>query len=246
MFPNMMNSSYSMEPGTTGPSSLKEHRGQLHLQSLSNSGNNGHGMSSFSTRVPSSGSSPTSSEASSAFISPAANSSHHISSSTSFKFSLLNTVRKAFKKSNMAETSHSNKEPSHHSSQGNLNKIVTQPAATAKSAATTANTPQSPIYISQYESAGESLMHKSGAQQPTGRNRSSTYDSSAISGAVASAAFKQQLKQLQQEPLSRQNENAKISGRKLFKSEKVCLPNKYHIQKLIKKWPDNKIWFNLL
>lgn len=197
MFPNMINSTYPMEPQPAA--SLKDHRSQLHLQSLSN---NSH--SSYSTRIPSSGSSPTSSESSSAFFSnvnsPSSNpnsGNNQINPTSSFKFSLLNTVRKAFKKNSMSEAS--GKDANHMGSQGNLNKITTQPGKNSP------NSPVSPTY----------------SESQQGRNRSMTFDSSGSSAALASSAFKQQFKQLQQDGLARQNENGKISSRKLFKSEKV-------------------------
>lgn len=193
---------------TSSSSSMKDHRNQLHLHNL-----NG-GVSSFSTRVTS-GNSPTSSETSSAMFpnSPTSNNNNQSTSSTSFKFNLLNTVRKAFKKNSLSEQS--GKDASHLGSQTNLNKIINGSGGSGSSS-TKAGTPQTPPYTTNHFESEHSVLK---AQQ--GRNRSSTYDAS--SSPQSSALFKQHFKQLQQDALPRQNENVghKIAGRKLFKSEKV-------------------------
>lgn len=222
MFPNMTGSSFSsadmMNQAVPSSSSMKDHRHQLHLHNLTHSNNNGGGHS-FSTRLPSSGSSPTSSESSSAFLnSPSSNQVNNSSSTTSFKFSLLNTVRKAFKKNSLSEQGSKD----NMGSQGNLNKIPAGSKATASTTTIMAQSPQSPPFSTTHFENEQSVLK---AQQ--GRIRSSTYDSTSTT--TPATAFKQQFKQLHQDALPRQNENPvnnnghKLAGRKLFKSEKVRL-----------------------
>lgn len=233
MFPNMAGSSFSsadmMNQAVPNSSSMKDHRHQLHLHNLTHSSNNNGGAGhSFSTRLPSSGSSPTSSESSSAFLnSPSSNQVNNSSSTTSFKFSLLNTVRKAFKKNSLSEQGAKD----NMGSQGNLSKI---PAGSSKAtASTTTMMPQSP----QSQSPPFSTTHFENEQAvlkaQQGRIRSSTYDSTSTT--TPATAFKQQFKQLHQDALPRQNENPvnnnghKLAGRKLFKSEKVRLAYNFFI-----------------
>lgn len=221
MFPNMMSSmAFGSQAPQTGSNDQQTSRSHLHLGSLSNQGG-----TSMSTRVTgsstSSSGSPTSTtpeSSSNSFVSAQQNSPphhnhHQINSTTSFKFNLINTVRKAFKKNSLTSDAATIKE--HHSSQGNLNKIGTNSSQSQKSTTTTQSPPPS------YSAATTNLYSESEAIK-AGRLRSSTYDSTAVAASLAnSGQFKQQFKQLQQDPLPRQNETHKISGRKLFKSEKV-------------------------
>jgi hypothetical protein len=228
MFPNMMSSmAFGSQTPQTGVNDQQTSRSHLHLGSLSNQGG-----TSMSTRVTgsstSSSGSPTSTtpeSSSNSFVSAQQNSPphhnhHQINSTTSFKFNLINTVRKAFKKNSLTSDAATIKEhPSHHSSQGNLNKIGTNSSQSQKSTTTTQSPPPS------YSAATTNLYSESEAIK-AGRLRSSTYDPTALAN---SGQFKQQFKQLQQDPLPRQNESHKISGRKLFKSEKVLFNESINI-----------------
>jgi hypothetical protein len=214
MFPNMSSIFPNNLDLQQSPNQHHTHHGSLHLfhnhnhPTNQNHNNNHHG--SLSTRQPpNSTSSPTSSQSPTTHDhpnSPTFSSSthqHNINSSTSFKFNLLNTVRKAFKKNG-------DQKESNNGSQTNLTKVG-QSGRGGSITATSANT-QITAYNSHYDSISSQTALKG-----QGRLRSSTFDSGSSEGANSPILFKQQMKQQE----NRQEQMQKITGRKLFKSEKV-------------------------
>lgn len=142
-------------------------------------------------------------------------SAHNLNSSTSFKFNILNTVRKAFKKEQKDGNKHDL-----HGSQTNLNKMNNGSVRNLNT-----NNTQTLNYTSNNT---ESITVNHPAALKSGRLRSSTFDSGSSSVTNSSMMFKQQLKQQHQQHLLNEqhmlaNSKSSSSSRKTSKSEKVIL-----------------------
>jgi RAP1 GTPase activating protein 1 len=141
-------------------------------------------------------------------------STHNISSSTSFKFNLINTVRKAFKKEHKEGSA--TKDLS--GSQSNLHKLSITTGSTSHNGSIRT------ISVSHHHSGPNTSPPGSNdnISQQTGRLRSSTFDTgSSNTVANSSLVFKQQLKQ--QELRQEQIAKSSAASRKTSKSEKVIL-----------------------